>query len=167
MAMVRQAAVLLICVSALCAGHRVWAQQPGGEQPTEPRAARPVLAEDLSAATDFGDVTEDSEFPVEQASLLWQQPAAQPAAPSLSTATPRSTRGSRQANVGLASVPNMFGDCGMTTANITILGNGRTTNADFMLPMVGGSRTAKMSENDIAMPVDRVFFNYNHNNSIF
>jgi hypothetical protein len=32
---------------------------------------------------------------------------------------------------------------------------------------VGGSRTAKMAENDIAMPVDRVFFGYNHYANIF
>jgi hypothetical protein len=103
---------------------------------------------------------------VDQAAWMFQQP------PSLSPPNPqaaRRTTGSRQSGVRLASVPNMFGDCGMTTANVTLLnvGGGRITDGTFMLPMVGGSRTAKMAENDIAMPVDRVFCSYNHYSDIF
>jgi hypothetical protein len=126
------------------------------------RSVAPVLNE-------YFDDSEE-EFDVQQATMLWQQPggqpAGQPAAPSLS-APARSSRASRQANVGIASVPNMFGDCGMTTAAVTIDSGGQFINAGFMLPMVGGSRTGKMSENDIAMPVDRVFFGYNHYAAIF
>jgi hypothetical protein len=96
---------------------------------------------------------------------LWQQPAARPAAPTLSTA-PRTTTSSRQS--GLASVPNMFGDCGPTTANITVLrANGASFASQFMLPVIGGARTAKVSENGVALPTDRFYFNFNHYNGIF
>src|SRR5438552_3406754 len=53
------------------------------------------------------DELDEDQGAVEQAAMWLQQPAWQPA-PSLDTAR-RSTRGSRQGNVGLASVPNMFG----------------------------------------------------------
>jgi len=170
MAMARQAAIHWALLSALCLSGTGYAQQQPTPSPSASRATLPVLTDgsDTAGVTSLSeDVIADEGFDVEQAAL-WQQPAAQPALPSLSTATnPRSTRSSRQSNSGLASVPNMFGDCGMTTAGITILGNGATRNAGFMLPMVGGSRTAKMSENDIAMPVDRVFVGYNHYANIF
>jgi hypothetical protein len=145
---------------AACHGAGAQAQQsyPAGQPSDAPSGAAPVV-------TGYFEDGEQ-EFDVEQASMLWQQPAGQPAAPSLSAPPARSTRGSRQANVGLASVPNMFGDCGMTTAAVT-LEQVPPINAGFMLPMVGGSRTGKMAENDIAMPVDRVFFGYNHYADIF
>jgi len=108
-----------------------------------------------------------SDDDVEQAAWL-QQPGR---APSLATNQPtvrRAATASRLASTSLASVPNMFGDCGMTTANVTIINPvGNITSGEFMLPMVGGSRTAKMAENDIAMPVDRIFFGYNHYTDIF
>src|SRR5205814_7768742 len=102
---------------------------------------------------------------VDQAAWLFQQPPAL-SQPSAAAPSPRRT-GQRAGR--LASVPNMLGDCGMTTANVTLLDlrAGRITASTFMLPMVGGSRTAKIAENDIAMPVDRVFFNYNHYSDIF
>ena len=158
MSVARRISIVVSAVIALgpCAGIAEERYLAGRESEVQ-RAVPPVL-------NDYFDDSEQG-FDVEQASMLWQQPAGQPAAPSLS-APARSSRASRQANVGLASVPNMFGDCGMTTAAVTIT-DGTNINAGFMLPMVGGSRTAKMSENDIAMPVDRVFCSYNHYAAIF
>lgn len=109
-----------------------------------------------------------------QFATMLQQPATQPGAgatqpsvrrPTTPTTTPSTT--SRQSNIRLASVPNMFGDCGMTTGNVAIVGPNGITNGQFMLPVVGGARTGKISENDTALPVDRIFFNYNHYTNIF
>jgi hypothetical protein len=115
---------------------------------------------------DFGPYDDAMDEDVEQAAWLQQ-----PGTPSLATSQPtvrRAATASRLASTSLASVPNMFGDCGMTTANVTIINaNGRITAGEFMLPMVGGARTAKIAENDIAMPVDRIFFGYNHYTDIF
>jgi hypothetical protein len=36
-----------------------------------------------------------------------------------------------------------------------------------MLPVIGGARTAKIAENGVALPTDRIFFNYNHFHNIF
>jgi len=155
----RRLEISLLLLLAHCAVASLRAQEMA-EEPEEPRAVYPIYTENPVEGGEEG-------FFVEQASLLWQQPGGQPAGPSLSTSSPRSTRSARTAAVGLASVPNMFGDCGLTTANITVLGNGSTLNADFMLPVAGGSRTAKISENDISLPVDRIFFNYNHYQNIF
>src|SRR5262245_16941642 len=119
------------------------------------------------ASMDDG-VESDDEYAVEQAAMWLQQPATQPA-PSMDSAARRSTRGSRQANVGLASVPNMFGDCACgTTATATVITAGGTVqDSQFKLPMIGGSRTGKIAENDIAMPVDRVFASYKHYTDVF
>src|SRR5262245_33298839 len=122
-------------------------------------AASPVAGQ--SVVDEYGQVIDDAD--VESAAWL-QQPGAMP---SLATSQPtvrRAATASRLASTSLASVPNMFGDdCGMTTALVTIVGpNGQITDGQFHLPIVGGARTTKMAENDIAMPVDRVFFNYNH-----
>ena len=103
---------------------------------------------------------------VEQATMLLQQPAPRPTAPSIATAPRGTVSGQRQS--GLASVPNMFGDCGPTTANVTIIGaNGAIIDARFDLPVIGGARTAKMAENGNALPVDRVYFLYNHFHNSF
>jgi hypothetical protein len=149
---------LSVLIALFCSVAVAQQPDPATQSAEVQRGVWPVL-------NDYVDGSEQ-DFDVSQASMLLQQPGGQPATPSLSTPPARSSRGSRQANVGLASVPNMFGDCGMTTAAVT-LDAGRNLNADFMLPMVGGSRTGKMSENDIAMPVDRVFCSYNHFTDIF
>ena len=115
--------------------------------------------------TQFDELTEGEDI----AQAAWLQQPGMP--PSLATNQPtvrRAATASRLASTSLASVPNMFGDCGMTTANVTIVNRqGQITAAEFMLPMVGGARTAKIAENDIAMPVDRIFLGYNHYTDIF
>jgi hypothetical protein len=60
----------------------------------------------------------------------------------------------------LASVPNMLGDFGMffQKANMDPL------NVDTILdlPLAGGALRSKISENNKALPMDRVYFQYNH-----
>jgi hypothetical protein len=67
----------------------------------------------------------------------------------------------------LASTPDMFGDFfgrGGTIVGTDSLGAiaplAFTGRAD--LPLAGGSRGLKIGEHNKAMPVDRVYFNYNH-----
>ncbi len=75
----------------------------------------------------------------------------------------------RRSRQQLASVPNMFGDFGMMTAQAQFTspsGNQRSVGA-FDIPGGGGSRPVKISENDSPIPVDRVFFNYNHFHNVF
>jgi len=105
---------------------------------------------------------------VELAEFLQQPPAAgQPATPQ-PPPQPRRTTSSRSGNVRLASVSNMFGDLGMTNAQVGIqLSNGQSGKASFDLPMNAGSKTAKIAENDNPIPVDRIFFNYNHFQNVF
>jgi hypothetical protein len=97
----------------------------------------------------------------------WLQQPGVPA-PAAGGQVRRSTRGSRQANVGLASVPNMFGDLAGATSTVNFeqlasLGPPKFIAGSFTLPIAGGgSRIGKISENDSPIPRDRVFFSYNH-----
>lgn len=146
-------AVLLLALGSAAAQERLLAQ-PADES----RA--------YSSAEFVADALATDDDSVEQASWLLQQP------PTVAMAQPPTVsarRSGQRSNIRLASVPNMLGDCGMTTGSVTIgsLNGTRQINGEFMLPMVGGSRTAKIAENDIALPVDRVFFGYNHYANIF
>ena len=63
----------------------------------------------------------------------------------------------------------MFGDFGMATAQaqfISPFGNQRSVGA-FDIPGPGGSRPVKIGENDSPIPIDRVFFSYNHFHNVF
>ena len=133
------------------------------------RYLEPVRISDRVPANDSvesADLQLDSE--VEQAAWL-QQPAGQPAAPTLDSAAGAPRRGSRQANVGLATVPNMFGDlAGATSTFVGETGASGATSGTFTLPIAGGgSRIGKISENDSPIPRDRVFFSYNHFQNVF
>jgi hypothetical protein len=128
-----------------------------------------VSATDPMAAGDSEPLIDDE---VEPAAWLQQQPAL--ATPGGTAQQPqRSARGSRQANVGLASVPNMFGDLAganstFVASNITSVGAPKVTTGTFSLPIAGGgSRIGKISENDSPIPRDRVFFSYNHFQNVF
>lgn len=153
-----QSSILLIGAGAAAAA----AKEPPGSTGTE--EGPPAAPADDSQYPNYFDDGDNIEF----ASMLWQQPGGQPGAAVPQPAPRRYATGGRQAGNRLASVPNMFGDCGMTTGTVSILqANGGITDAQFMLPMVGGARTAKIAENDVALPVDRIFFNYNHYANIF
>src|SRR6185369_1713680 len=125
-----------------------------------------------SDATDEAATEPQFDSEVEQAAWLQQQPAL--SSPS-SAAQPqrRSTRGSRQANIGLASVPNMFGDLAGATSTLVMqkpspFGGPSRSVGTFSLPIAGGgSRIGKISENDSPIPRDRVFFSYNHFQNVF
>src|SRR5262245_41624217 len=133
-----------------------------------------IISEQISAAAplDGADFLQpDSD--VELAAWLQQSAMAAPA-PAPTGQVRRTTRGSRQANVGLASVPNMFGDlAGATSTFISRdvanpAGAGKITVGTFTLPIAGGgSRVGKISENDSPIPRDRVFFSYNHFENVF
>jgi len=106
------------------------------------------------------------------ASAAWlQQPGLAAPEPTGQTVR-RTTRGSRQANVGLATVPNMFGDLAGGTNTIKFEGNPsappKFASSSFTLPMAGGgSRIGKIAENDSPIPRDRIFFSYNHFQNVF
>jgi hypothetical protein len=159
----------LSVTGALCAAGVAGAQSTASVMQSQVRSTAAYDADRSyteSGNAEYGQLIDDTD--VEEAAWL-QQPGAMP---SLATSQPtvrRAATASRLASTSLASVPNMFGDdCGMTTALVTIVGpNGQVTESQFMLPIVGGARTTKMAENDIAMPVDRVFFNYNHYHNAF
>lgn len=93
---------------------------------------------------------------------------AAPAAPPQQRTPPRRTgpTGSRQANILLARVPNMFGDFFLLSAQVDVndLGSGGlfTNSGGFIIPEAGGSRRVKIGENNKALPDDRVYFMYNH-----
>lgn len=155
---VRQlAAVALVALSASGA----FAQQA-----PEPAVRTWFEAAQASAAeSDFildGDVQPAALFQP----ALSQPTAGQPRMPA------RRAPGSQQANIRLASVPNMFGDFAMVSGVARVFGqdaNGQATltNSSFGIPTAGSIRTGKISENDTPIPVDRVFFSYNHFNNLF
>jgi hypothetical protein len=160
--MARQSAKIIVGLALCLLGHA-----PGSAQ--DLWYLEPVRISDRVPTNDSvesADLQLDSE--VEQAAWL-QQPAGQPAAPTLDSAARRTTRGSRQANVGLATVPNMFGDlAGATTTFVGETGVSGATSGTFTLPIAGGgSRIGKISENDSPIPRDRVFFSYNHFQNVF
>ena len=60
----------------------------------------------------------------------------------------------------------MFGDLALTNC-ITVVTQDAVGGTRFIrgmsdIPVPGGARTGKIAENDIALPVDRIFFGYNH-----
>src|SRR5262245_41260824 len=133
-----------------------------GAASAQNRSRIPVL-EDWQNPPGFADGD------VEQTSLLQQPPpSSQPPAPQPQPPPPRRTTTSRSGNVRLASVSNMFGDLGLASATIGISNvNGQVGKAGFDLPLNAGSKSAKIAENDNPIPVDRVFFNYNHFQNVF
>jgi hypothetical protein len=89
----------------------------------------------------------------------YQPPALnQPVTPARSPAPSRSLA-SRQR---LASVPNMFGDVGMTAGSVFFIDGQREQAGVFSIPGAGGSRRVKIGENNSPIPQDRMFAMYNH-----
>src|SRR5262245_20706534 len=129
-----------------------------------------IISDQVSTADrlDGADSEQPGDDEILQAAWL-QQPAIAAPVPAPTGQVRRSTRGSRQANVGLASVPNMFGDlAGSNSTFIGETGASGVTSGTFTLPIAGGgSRIGKISENDSPIPRDRVFFSYNHYQNVF
>jgi hypothetical protein len=90
---------------------------------------------------------------------LFQPPALSTPADPAAAATRGPTRRSRQQ---LASVPNMFGDFGMTVGVVRFDAPQGGGLAAFTVPGAGGSRRVKIGENNSPIPTDRAFFMYNH-----
>ena len=119
------------------------------------------------------DEDEDDDTGVTSTSFinsLWEQPPAitDPLIPSSSNLAPgRRYRGSRSSLLSsgspinrLASSPNMFGDMTSTAGQMRYTNAGTTQLVD--LPLAGGSRRLKVSENNKPIPMDRIYFNYSH-----
>ena len=136
-----------------------------------------AFSSSVPAAEELADQASADELldsQVEPAAWLLQQPPPSATAGAAASSPQRSSRsGSRQANIGLASVPNMFGDLAGATSTFVATGapdgSGiQRTAGTFSLPIAGGgSRIGKIAENDSPIPQDRVFFSYNHFHNVF
>jgi hypothetical protein len=130
----------------------------------------PQFGEPDDSGTLFGELANgiDDGF-VGTANWLQPPPAGGPTTQPAASA--RSPRAAQLANLRMASVPNMFGDLPMSTAIIegakNSVGGTQFFRSSFTLPMAGGSRVGKISENDSPIPRDRVFFSYNHFQNVF
>ena len=140
----------------------VYGQETGAApQPSPPRA---------SLIDDAGWDEEEDSFDAEPVSFLesiFEQPA-EPLAPAPSSATRgRRYRGNRSSLLSsqspinrLANSPNMFGDLTSTAGQLRYTSALKSQTID--LPLAGGSRRLKVSENNKPIPMDRVFFSYSH-----
>jgi hypothetical protein len=131
-----------------------------------PFAGSRAISDEEVVPVDWDQPVYDS---VEQAAFFQPPPALQPSQPARQPVR-RAPRSLQESSFRLASVPNMFGDLGLATATIAVERNpnglpGFTSNVD--LPTAGGSHRVKIAENDSPIPVDRVFFNYNHYHNVF
>jgi len=67
----------------------------------------------------------------------------------------------RRSRFRLASVPNMFGDTLPPGGQVQITA-GTLFSAVADVPLAGGARRIRVAENNKALPMDRVYFTYNH-----
>jgi hypothetical protein len=148
------------------------AQESGYASATSSPAISDQIAVPNNVSETDGEELTDND--VELAAWL-QQPPTLSTPGSLAQPPRRSTGSSRQTNIGLSSVPNMFGDlAGATSTFVTqkpppspVGGAGRSAGT-LSLPIAGGgSRVGKISENDSPIPRDRIFFSYNHFQNVF
>lgn len=118
-------------------------------------------------AEEFAASEEDSIWAMPAAFLFDQPPPTNEPATSAPQPARRRYRGSRSfLNSGdttlsrLASAPNMFGDLNSMAGQIDVYRPGGAIRVD--LPLAGGTRRLKVSENNKPIPMDRVFYNYSH-----
>ena len=134
--------------------------------------AQPVVISltDDTITTSFGSVDfELAEFQ-DQLPATPDETAPSDVAPSpeppTGLAAPLPTRRRQRRFESLASVPNMFGDFfgigGSFTVQNAVLAGSTTGMSDIPLP--GGGRRFKVAENNKALPMDQVYFVYNHFN---
>ena len=131
---------------------------------------------ELSLAFQPGDIAEEAQPPSPSPSDLDQPgPLAIPEPADRLQPPPPSTLPPSTRIIRLAGMPNMYGDffgsCGQLHAYGFLEGQYPEGEGEYGeygyhvvadLPCPGGGRTAKISENDKAWPMDRVFFMYNH-----
>ncbi len=119
-----------------------------------------LISSSLAFAIVFGDSVASAQPPTapDEAAVLESQPAPT-VAPGLSRLlasyqrTPSRTR--------LASVPKMFGDSLGNAVGIAMPAGRGGQAVDVGIP-IGSSRASKVGDHNAALPVDRVYFNYNH-----
>jgi hypothetical protein len=121
---------------------------------------------------DAAPVAYDAAQPAEGMESMGMGGMASPAPTRSPTSRRIGPTGSRQANIRLASVPNMFGDFGMSMGRVQSRGDasgqpGFDSQGFFDVPSAGGSRRVKIGENNVALPTDRVYFMYNHFHNVF
>lgn len=136
-------------------------------QKTRPPTGR-YFADDEDAAPALWDEPQYDDA-VEQAAFFQPAPSLQPSQPARQPVR-RAPRSLQESNFRLASVPNMFGDLGLATAMIDAKRSPDGTagfSSQVDLPTAGAIRNVKIAENDSPIPVDRVFFNYNHFQNVF
>ena len=130
---VRRAVVLLITTGILCLSTICQAAAPADQPVVAPPLPGDELADQPSSQADLG--------PLDQFARDTQLASDSPI-------------------LRLARVPNMFGDVFFPGGQLSVVGGG--TPALMDIPLAGGSRRYKVSENNKAVPMDRYYFMYNH-----
>jgi hypothetical protein len=120
----------------------------------------PVNTQGPEISADFAR-TLSTDFQLEPIQLVQdvQTAPGQTVAPPPGAAARSSRRGLRRSRVRLAGLPPMFGD---SLAPILQLTTSGTFNNTSDIPLGGAARRAKVAENNKALPVDRMYFTYNH-----
>ena len=146
-----------------------WLRAPLPDEIAETAAEEPLFSDSL-----VEPVAYDAAQPAAGMEGMGGMGGMAAAAPATRSPTTRRVgpTGSRQANIRLASVPNMFGDIGMSSGQILVprtpdpngLGG---SNGSFSIPGAGGSRRVKIGENNVSLPTDRVYVMYNHFHNVF
>lgn len=153
-----------ILVAVFCATISTASQAPENAKPT-PRAGSSEPS-DSNVSSSEPDAASPSI--VQPPGQTRSQPPAPPStAPRPVRRSPSSARPSRSASrrrslVRLARAPDMFGDFFGVGEIGAASGAIVAPFINSSLPLAGGGRILKVSENNKALPADRVFFQYNH-----
>jgi hypothetical protein len=153
-------AALLICLAAASATGLL-APATVHAQNSRAAAALPNVSSIFDEDPDAGDWLTPVQFT--QPGTAAPSPATAPQSPPI--APPRRTF-TRTSFTRLARVPNMFGDSLTPTGRLSIIPNSLPP-VSVDVPLAGGGRRAKISENDKTLPMDRMFFMYNHFENAF
>lgn len=123
---------------------------------------------DTDAASEKSSIDGDSLLPpgvFRQTQFSATQPAPQTAPQAQPTAPPpRARPATRSSYSRLARVPNMFGDS-ISPSGQLVGSTEKTPGVALDVPLSGGAGRAKISENDKGLPMDRVYFLFNHFNN--
>jgi hypothetical protein len=99
---------------------------------------------------------------------FWDQPPAANAG-SPNAAPRRVLRGTRSQLISngspierLASTPHMFGDMLSLAGQVRVRDTSTAQSSALDLPLAGGTRRLKVSENNLPLPLDRVYYTYSH-----
>jgi hypothetical protein len=115
----------------------------------------------LSESSDLADELIVAMQPADEAQPPVAEEPAEPPPVEPETVPPPTFARYRRSQFRLASVPNMFGDT-LPPGGQVLVTKGVVFNSLADLPLAGGARRIKVSENNKALPMDRFIFNYNH-----